>query len=159
MNNNKIDFRPLLVLVNVCFISCLLSFGYLLFGDMLAPMFETTPVLVKKASSQQDSAEEDERVVDGIHLKTGLVYAEGFAIVRSQCTACHSAQLITQNRATRAGWLDMIRWMQATQGLWDLGENEKTIVDYLAKHYAPEEVGRRANLDVAAIEWYILELE
>jgi len=67
--------------------------------------------------------------------------------------------LVTQNRATREGWKEMIIWMQATQGLQDLGENEKPILDYLAKHYAPEELGRRANLNVDEIEWYILELD
>jgi len=53
----------------------------------------------------------------------------------------------------------MIRWMQETQGLWQLGKNEPIILDYLAKHYAPEEVVRRPGLDVAAIEWYILETQ
>jgi hypothetical protein len=48
--------------------------------------------------------------------------------------------------------------MQETQGLWDLGDQEKTILDYLAANYAPEESSRRANLDMDAIEWYILEL-
>jgi len=53
----------------------------------------------------------------------------------------------------------MIRWMQAKQGLWDLGPNEPVILDYLAANYAPEEIGRRANLDVEGIEWYVLDLE
>ena len=109
--------------------------------------------------SQNVIADDYERIENGIHVATGLVYAEGFEIVRGTCTACHSAKLVTQNRATREGWLQMIRWMQETQGLWELGENEKIILDYLSKHYAPEEIGRRANLDIAAIEWYILESE
>ena len=50
----------------------------------------------------------------------------------------------------------MIEWMQATQGLWDLGENEPIILDYLATNYAPEEVGRRANLEEVA--YYMLDL-
>lgn len=93
---------------------------------------------------------------DSIH-PTGLVYAPGFPLVRGNCTTCHSAALIVQNRATRAGWEGMIRWMQETQGLHDLGEDEAAILDYLAAHYAPVEVGRRANLDVESIEWYPLE--
>ncbi|MCB0550243.1 MAG: hypothetical protein KDD19_21925 [Phaeodactylibacter sp.] len=99
----------------------------------------------------------DERVEDGIHLATGLRAAEGFEVVRANCTGCHSGKLIAQNRATRDGWQEMIRWMQRTQGLWQLGENEAAILNYLAANYAPEEIGRRANLDVEAIEWYILE--
>ena len=52
----------------------------------------------------------------------------------------------------------MIRWMQATQGLWDLGANEPIILDYLEKHYSPKAKGRRTNLDIESIEWYILNL-
>jgi hypothetical protein len=161
MNNPKVDFRPLLVLINMAYIFCVLFFCYLLFGDILAPMFKPDPVIVQQNNSGGGGQSEDEfdKVIDGIHVQTGLIYAEGFELVRGTCTACHSAKLVTQNRATREGWVQMIRWMQETQGLWDLGKNEGIIVDYLAKHYAPEEVGRRANLDIAAIEWYILELD
>jgi len=49
----------------------------------------------------------------------------------------------------------MIRWMQQTQNLWDLGEDEEAIVTYLATYYAPEQKGRREVL--TNIEWYNLE--
>jgi hypothetical protein len=78
--------------------------------------------------------------------KTGLVLAPGFAVVSAQCTVCHSAKLISQNRANREGWLAMIRWMQETQGLWPLGENEVPVLDYLAANYGPLSVGRRRPL-------------
>lgn len=157
----QVDFRPLLFLIKLLYGLCIVAFLYLLFGDALqgsltpAPILDKTQARAPVVGMEQD----DDKVVDGIHLATGLVYAEGFTLVRANCTACHSAKLITQNRATQQGWTEMIRWMQATQGLWDLGENEKPIVDYLAAHYAPEEVGRRANLEVAEIEWYLLELD
>jgi hypothetical protein len=64
---------------------------------------------------------------------------------------------VTQNRATRDGWLEMIRWMQETQKLWDLGPNEDKILDYLATYYAPEAKGRRAPVKVE--EWYDLSDE
>lgn len=96
-------------------------------------------------------------VVDGIHQQTGLHDDPNLHTIIGACTPCHSAQLITQNRATREGWEGMIRWMQKTQGLMQLGDAEPVILDYLAKYYAPEETGRRKNLDVASIEWYILE--
>lgn len=92
---------------------------------------------------------------DSIDQVTGLVVDEALPLVVGNCTGCHSAQLITQNRATREGWKNMIVWMQQTQKLWDLGENEDEILDYLARHYAPEEEGRRKNLE--DIEWYDLE--
>lgn len=63
--------------------------------------------------------------------------------VVAHCTACHSSALITQNRMTREGWLQTIRWMQKKQGLWPLGDHEVLVLDYLEKHYFPENSGRR----------------
>jgi hypothetical protein len=82
-----------------------------------------------------------------------LVEAEGVLLIRSFCTGCHSEKLITQNRATRDGWESMIRWMQKTQNLGDLGTSESAILDYLAKNYSPVRKGRRLALEV---EWYEL---
>ncbi|WNC74087.1 hypothetical protein RGQ13_08860 [Thalassotalea psychrophila] len=78
--------------------------------------------------------------------ETGLVIDAGFDIVKANCTACHSAALVTQNRMSRETWLDTIRWMQEKQGLWPLMQNEAIILDYLEKHYSPTESGRRKNL-------------
>lgn len=77
---------------------------------------------------------------------TGLVRESGFEAVSVHCTVCHSARLITQNRANREGWLAMIRWMQATQGLWPLGDQESLILDYLATNYSARPSGRRRPL-------------
>lgn len=93
-------------------------------------------------------------VVNGVDTLTGLAYDDTFEIVRANCITCHSSKLITQNRATREGWKGMLDWMKETQNLPDLGDNEGPILDYLAKHYAPENKGRRLNLD--EIEWYVL---
>ncbi|RDC65202.1 hypothetical protein AHMF7616_03832 [Adhaeribacter pallidiroseus] len=80
--------------------------------------------------------------------------APGFAVVSTTCVRCHSPKLITEKRATREGWLATIRWMQQTQGLWDLGPQEPVILDYLAKNYAPKNEGRRPLLKNT--EWYKL---
>ena len=78
---------------------------------------------------------------------TGLVMAEGWETVRSNCTACHSANLVTQNSGTRNHWEYLIRWMQETQGLWEFQpETEDTILDYLAEYYGPKEDTRRPPL-------------
>ena len=81
--------------------------------------------------------------IDG---KTGLVIAPGFEVVSVQCTVCHSARLVTQNRADREGWLAMIRWMQDSQGLWPLGDDEGLVLDDLSANYGPLNVGRRRPL-------------
>jgi hypothetical protein len=122
-------------------------------------MFEPGPELLTGSYENVSSGGQDqEKVIDGIHVQTGMVYDENFKIVRSACTSCHSSKLITQNRATRDGWKQMIRWMQATQGLPDLGKREVIILDYLAKNYAPKDEGRRMVLDQSEIEWYALQL-
>lgn len=68
--------------------------------------------------------------------ETGLIIAPGFEEVKNNCIACHSARLITERGYTRAVWLEQIRWMQETQGLWEFTpEVEETILDYLETHY------------------------
>ncbi len=101
--------------------------------------------------------EEDDfdKIEDGIHVRTGLVEAEGLMTVVNNCTNCHSALLVTQNRMNRERWISTIRWMQETQNLWDLGKNEEIIVNYLVTNYPPEKKGRRGRLKVT--EWYELE--
>ncbi len=105
--------------------------------------------------AQALSVAPDSQVVNGIHVPTGLVADDGYLLVRNNCSNCHSLDLVKNKRASLEGWLATIRWMQQTQGLWDLGKNEKPILDYLAKNYAPEDTGRRRQL--TGIEWYILE--
>ena len=81
--------------------------------------------------------------------ETGLIIAQGFEDVKKTCTVCHSPMLITQNKADRDGWLEMIRWMQDKQGLWELEpELENSILDYLAENYGPTAASRRAPLQV-----------
>lgn len=82
----------------------------------------------------------------------GLIVAPGVELVSAHCTICHSAQLVTQNRLSRSQWKATIRWMQETQNLWELGEAESVIIDYLVENYPIVEKGRRAPL--APVEWY-----
>ena len=56
------------------------------------------------------------------------------------CSACHSLALVYQNRMTRDGWISTIRWMQEKQGLWDLGEAEEPILDYLEENYGVADI-------------------
>jgi hypothetical protein len=161
----RTDLLPaLLILLNFALVIIVLALFYLLFGNNLIKTYQNQPVAMEEKAYQPGSGGgaggmDKNEVVDGIHVETGLIYAEGFDIVRGTCTACHSAKLVTQNRATKEGWTEMIRWMQASQGLWDLGANEPVILNYLATNYAPKDIGRRASLDVEAIEWYVLDMK
>ncbi len=82
-------------------------------------------------------------IKNGVHLPTGFINGKGLEEVVISCTPCHSAKLVMQNRATKGGWISIIRWMQDTQNLWNLGTNEAVIVNYLSTYYAPNQKGRR----------------
>ena len=90
--------------------------------------------------------------------ETGLIVDPNLYMVKAQCTGCHSTKLIMANHFTRDGWKQKIRWMQANHNLWDLGETEKQVLDYLEKNYAPTQmVSRRAPLK--DIQWYDLKVK
>jgi len=104
--------------------------------------------------SQDEVKEVLPETENGIDIASGLIVDNGYELVKVTCGACHALDLVTQNSASREGWKDIIVWMQQTQKLWDLGDNEALILDYLEKNYAPKEQGRRAQLK--NIEWYEL---
>ncbi|NNJ54771.1 MAG: monoheme cytochrome C [Bacteroidia bacterium] len=104
---------------------------------------------------EEFNEEEYDKIENGIHVRTGLVDAEGLMTVVSNCTSCHSAKIIIQNRMTAERWNETIKWMQETQNLWDLGKNQEIIVNYLVANYPVKKKGRRMKLE--NIEWYELE--
>lgn len=155
-------FNTMMAFIKILVLAVILILGIAMAGDSLDGMLaKVEPVSQKEQEKRKKTLQADDfdLVENGIHVQTGLIFADGFNDVRATCTACHSAKLVTQNRATRDGWKEMIRWMQETQGLWDLGDSEAVILDYLAENYAPKESGRRPNLDLEAIEWYELDLD
>lgn len=89
-------------------------------------------LLVTTVSAQETDAE------------TGLIIANGYELVKTNCTVCHSAQNIIRQSGNRLTWLGLIRWMQNTQGLWEFDADvEKQILDYLETNYGPKEVTYR----------------
>jgi len=98
---------------------------------------------------------DEDLIVDGIHVRTGLIDAEGLMEVVNNCTNCHSSKLVIQNRMSKERWAVTIDWMQETQNLGDLGRNEEIIINYLVQNYPPQKKGRRQVL--TNIEWYELE--
>lgn len=99
--------------------------------------------------------EDEDKIENGIHLRTGLKDAEGLMTVVNNCTNCHSSKLIIQNRMSTENWNATIKWMQKTQNLWDLGKNQEVIVNYLVTNYPVNAKGRRMVLK--DIDWYTLE--
>jgi hypothetical protein len=120
---------------------------------------EEVPPSPTRNSKETDKKESPllAEVENGIHLPTGLIADKDFELIVTNCTGCHAAELVTQNRQNADGWKSIIEWMQEKQNLWDLGKDEKAIIAYLAKNYAPENVGRRKNLEIPESDWYVLE--
>lgn len=69
----------------------------------------------------------------------GLPAGEGRALVYYSCSACHSLNLVKQQRLSRKRWEKTLQWMVEEQGMNELpaGEQEQ-ILDYLAAHYGAE---------------------
>jgi len=75
---------------------------------------------------------------------TGLAMVGDWELVRSNCIACHSARLVTQQRGDQNQWLAVIRWMQKKQNLWEFdADTESRIISYLAENYPPQDAQRR----------------
>ncbi len=123
-------------------------------GTDSAPKIDETYIALPEDQMEPGHPDYD-KIENGVHVRTGFVEGEGMMLVVNNCTNCHSAKLVTQNRMTKEQWMATIRWMQETQNLWSLGANEEPIVNYLANYYAPIAKGRRQNL--TAVEWYELE--
>ena len=146
------DFLKIFSLLQKVIVSALvvlfLALGVFWLVSARPDLFEPAPdqeALTEPALIQASTETDTELFKEGEHR----------LLVIANCTGCHSAKLVTQNRATREGWRNMIRWMQETQNLKDLGADEEKILDYLSANYAPTEQGRRQNLTVE--EWYRLE--
>ena len=73
---------------------------------------------------------------------------QGKLMTQAHCSACHSLSIVAQNRFDREGWEKIIRLMQDQHGLWDLGDAESQVLDYLEHVYGvkPATSIRRKNL-------------
>jgi len=133
---------------------------YLFVGTILITFFafkQATYSTPQSAIKTQNSYLSDSLTIDS---ETGLINDTNLMMIKAQCTACHNTQLIQQHRFTREGWKDKIRWMQKNHKLWDLGESEKVVLDYLEKYYSPkmasQKILNRREL-LKTIQWYKLE--
>ncbi|ECL3339826.1 monoheme cytochrome C [Campylobacter jejuni] len=79
-----------------------------------------------------------------INPDTGLIINPDSPLVEANCLACHGSNLITNMHASRKAWLAAIRWMQDSEGLWEIEpEDEEKILNYLEKYYGEKYDTRR----------------
>ena len=116
-------------------------------------LFALCVALASCQPAEEDSAAETTSTAgNSVQPGTGELIADtGWELVNAHCSGCHSLSLVTQNRMSRSNWISIIRWMQKKQGLWELGNNEAIIVDYLEKNYGVADVPwRRKPLDLGS---------
>ena len=74
----------------------------------------------------------------------GLPPGEGRDEVLGLCGACHSMKLVTQQGLSRSTWAEVLVFMVEEQEMAELDpEDEKLVLDYLAKFYGPDRLARR----------------
>ncbi|SHI91009.1 monoheme cytochrome C [Pseudozobellia thermophila] len=143
------------ILILACVVVALFSVAMVyLLGNPDLSLFQGSKPDTEVVAVGADDDDFD-KVENGIHVRTGFIDAPGMMETVQNCTNCHSAKLVMQNRMNKERWKATIKWMQETQNLWDLGKNEDIIIDYLVTNYPPKKKGRREAL--TNIEWYELK--
>ncbi|HYF56059.1 MAG TPA: hypothetical protein VEA41_17535 [Salinarimonas sp.] len=78
----------------------------------------------------QQTAETEDVLPDG----------HGRAETFGYCTTCHNTAIIRRSHFPRNQWDDLMDWMTERHGMNPLeGEMRTTIVDYLARHFGPQQ--------------------
>lgn len=139
-----LNFRPSPVKGLISFCMLLASVLLIACTEQQSPADGTVETVT---AGEPSAVKVDPKGAGALDPDSGLIIDEHWELVRAHCGACHSPQLVTQNRGSRQTWLEMIRWMQETQGLWAFDSTTETaILDYLEKNYAPSSVHRRAPI-------------
>ena len=74
----------------------------------------------------------------------GLPPGEGRDEVFGLCGACHSMKLVAQQGLSRSTWEEVLVLMVEDHEMAELEpEDERLVLDYLAKFYGPDRLARR----------------
>ncbi|SNT76302.1 hypothetical protein [Paracoccus seriniphilus] len=93
------------------------------------------PMFALRASSQRDDSDGPA----GNEEFGGLPDAPGAEETYYQCVACHSTDIIKQQRITDARWDDLWDWMVKKQGMFEPEpETKEVILGYLKTHFSSE---------------------
>lgn len=79
----------------------------------------------------------------------------GKSLVEQACTACHTLESVTSQRATRQGWKSIVDNM-IQRGASATADEQQTIVDYLAKNFPR---ASRINVNRATVKEIAATLE
>ena len=60
-----------------------------------------------------------------------------FELVDAYCTACHSASIVMQQRATPERWKELLVWMEEKQGMAKIpDEDEALVLEYIGTYFS-----------------------
>ena len=91
------------------------------------------------AAGKNDSDDEDDE-----EDYQGMPAGEGREEVFGYCGTCHSLKLVTQQGLSRSDWAEVLVYMVEEQEMAALEpEDEKLILDYLARFYGPDRRARK----------------
>ncbi len=67
----------------------------------------------------------------------GLPRDEGYELVSAYCSACHSLNIVMQQKATAERWNEILDWMVETQGMARLNQEDQSVIHtYLSTHFS-----------------------
>lgn len=58
-------------------------------------------------------------------------------LVDAYCSACHSLDIVRQQKASKARWTEILIWMSETQGMAELPDEDfDAVLSYLSQNYS-----------------------
>ena len=78
----------------------------------------------------------------------GLPRDDGYEDVALYCSACHTLEIVMQQRAGRQRWAHMLDWMTKEQNMPPLPDGDQLrVLDYLAKNFGPSPPWREGSTE------------
>jgi hypothetical protein len=103
-----------------------------------SPDFTVKFTALPNVSSESEKTVSDHPQFDPADDYFGLPRIGAFEDVEAYCTACHSLQIVMQQRASKARWDYMLTWMSEKQGMAKMPEDDRQrILDYLSSNFGP----------------------
>lgn len=104
-------------------------------ANLISYLNQNSDLMFNFAALSQDAGQEADEPVDADEYGV-LFIAKGVEETHAYCTACHSERIVAQQGLDRAGWEELLEWMEEEQGMSEIDEPDLTLVlNYLSKHY------------------------
>ena len=102
------------------------------------PDFNIKFIALPSASFSSDETTSDRPQYNPDDDYFGLPRIGAYEEVEAYCTACHSLQIVMQQRASKARWDYMLDWMSEKQGMARLPEEDRQLIlSYLSSNFGP----------------------